>query len=144
MGASCFLIAPFPGFVELVGSAVDGAVFFVGSIFFTSAAALQCLETFNADREPGDRGARWRFRVLAFEPRRIDWWSSVVQFAGTLFFNVDTFRAMQTGIEQTSYTGSSGHPTPSARPSSSSPATLRTWRSAVVSPVDRAVASSGE
>ena len=53
VGSSCFLIAPFPGFVELVGSGVDGMVFFVGSVFFTSAAALQCLETFNADRGPG-------------------------------------------------------------------------------------------
>jgi hypothetical protein len=103
VGSSCFLIAPFPGFVELVGSGVDGMVFFVGSVFFTSAAALQCLETFNADRGPGGGGRRQRLRLLAFEPRQIDWWSSVLQFAGTLLFNADTFRAMQTGLEQPSY-----------------------------------------
>jgi len=102
IGATCFMIGPLPGFVEWVGSAVDGAVFFVGSVFFTSAAGLQCLETFNADREPGG-GGRQAFRVLVFEPRRIDWWSSVVQFIGTLFFNVMTFRAMQTGLEDPSY-----------------------------------------
>jgi len=77
-------------------------VFFIGSIFFTSAAALQCLETFNADRAPGGEG-RQRFRVVAFEPRRIDWWSSVVQFIGTLLFNVDTFRAMQVGFDDVAY-----------------------------------------
>lgn len=103
VGSSCFLIAPFPGFVELVGSGVDGMVFFVGSVFFTSAATLQCLETFNADRGPGGSGHRQRLRLLAFEPRRIDWWSSVLQFVGTLLFNVNTFRAMQTGLEQPSY-----------------------------------------
>jgi hypothetical protein len=102
VGSACFLVGPFPGFVELVGSAVDGAVFFVGSIFFTSAAALQCLEVFNADREPGRGGGR-RFRWLAFEPHRIDWWSAVVQFVGTVLFNVDTFRALQTGIDDTHY-----------------------------------------
>jgi hypothetical protein len=32
VGSSCFLVGPFPGFVELVGSTVDGIVFFVGSI----------------------------------------------------------------------------------------------------------------
>jgi hypothetical protein len=102
VGSSCFLIAPFPGFVELVGSGVDGMVFFVGSVFFTSAAVLQCLETFNADRGPGG-GHRQRLRLLAFEPRRIDWWSSVLQLVGTLMFNINTFRAMQTGLEQPSY-----------------------------------------
>ena len=102
IGATCFTVGPLPGFVELVGSAVDAAVFFAGSIFFTTAAGLQCLETFSADREAGGSGPH-RFRVLAFEPRRIDWWSSVVQFVGTLFFNVTTFRAMSTALESPSY-----------------------------------------
>jgi hypothetical protein len=41
--------------------------------------------------------------VFTFEPRRIDWWSCVVQVAGTLLFNVDTFRALQTGFDSPSY-----------------------------------------
>ena len=40
IGSACFLVGPFPGFVERVGSRVDGIVFFVGSIFFTTAAGL--------------------------------------------------------------------------------------------------------
>lgn len=102
IGAACFFVGPFPGLVELVGSGIDGLVFFVGSIFFTTAAALQCLETFNVDRAP-DGGRRRRFRILAFEPGRIDWWSSVVQFAGTLLFNVDTYRAMTAGFADVAY-----------------------------------------
>ena len=43
IGSVCFLLGPFPGFAGLVGSAADGAVFFVGSVFFTSAALLQYL-----------------------------------------------------------------------------------------------------
>ena len=50
----------------------DRLVFFVGSIF-TSAAALQWLEAINAD--PGPEARRERFRLLAWEPHRIDWWS---------------------------------------------------------------------
>jgi hypothetical protein len=102
VGSTCFLVAPFPGFEQLVGSAVDAVVFFVGSIFFTSAAALQCLETFNADRAP-DGGGHGGLRAAAFEPRRIDWWSSVVQLVGTILFNVSTFRALQTDFGDTSY-----------------------------------------
>jgi hypothetical protein len=85
IGSTCFLIGPFPGFVELVGSEVDGIVFFVGSIFFTSAATLQYV----------DGGL--------FRPRGLDWWSNVVQLAGTLFFNVTTFNALQTGLDTTQY-----------------------------------------
>jgi hypothetical protein len=84
IGATCFLVAPFPGVIQAFGSGVDAAIFFIGSIFFTTAAALQCRETYHADH-------------------RIDWWSSVIQFAGTLLFNVDTFRALQTGFDDVRY-----------------------------------------
>ena len=72
-------------------------VFFVGSIFFTSAAALQWLETINAD--PGPALRRGTLRVLTFEPRRIDWWSSGVQLVGTVYFNFSTFHALQAGLD---------------------------------------------
>ena len=81
IGSTCFFVGPLPGFVELVGSAVDAAVFFVGSIFFTSAALLQTLQA----------------------EERLDRWSCVVQFAGTIFFNVSTYRALRTGIDSTEY-----------------------------------------
>jgi hypothetical protein len=65
IGSICFLVGPFPGLVELIGSEVDALVFFVGSLFFTSAAALQYVE-----------GGLLR-------PRRLDWWSNAIQLAGT-------------------------------------------------------------
>jgi len=84
IGSACFLVGPFPGFVELVGSTVDGIVFFVGSIFFTSAATLQLATTGN----PG---------------RGLDWWSSAAQVAGTIFFNVSTFNALRQALDTTEY-----------------------------------------
>src|SRR5262245_45890015 len=39
VGSACFLVGPFPGFLQLVGPGVVGVVFFVGSVFFTLAAA---------------------------------------------------------------------------------------------------------
>ena len=57
IGSACFFVGPFPGFINLVGSAADGVVFFVGSLFFTSAALLQYLEAANANRDLS--GSRW-------------------------------------------------------------------------------------
>ena len=75
IGSTCFFIGPFPGFVRLVGAEADGIVFFVGSLFFTSAALLQALQSAGPDRLP-----------------------TLIQFAGTIFFNVSTYRAMQSAI----------------------------------------------
>jgi hypothetical protein len=84
IGAACFFVGPFPGFVQLVGQGADGVVFFVGSIFFTTGGGLQL------------------WQATAQRPQRRlggpAWWSAAVQFAGTLFFNVSTFHAMSTGL----------------------------------------------
>jgi hypothetical protein len=102
VGSTCFLIGPFPGFVELVGSTIDGIVFFVGSVFFTTAATLQLVQAGTAGGPPQERWLRRVGQVL-FQPGRVDWWSSAVQVAGTLFFNVSTFHAMQAGLKMTEY-----------------------------------------
>jgi hypothetical protein len=98
VGSACFVIGPFPGYLSLVGSAADGITFFVGSVFFTSAAALQYIEAANADRAPGDARRR-RLRIVTFEPRRIDWWATAVQLAGTVLFNVSTFDSMSSALD---------------------------------------------
>lgn len=82
-GSTCFLVAPFPRFLELVGERADAAVFFVGSLLFTSAAALQ-----------------W----LPFgQPHGIGWWSNTWQLVGTVFFNATTFRALSTAVGPADY-----------------------------------------
>jgi hypothetical protein len=67
LGSACFAIGPFPGFVHLVGAQADAAVFFAGSIAFTTAAALQCIPLS---------------------------WAAGVQLPGTLFFNLSTWDAL--------------------------------------------------
>lgn len=81
IGSFCFVIGPFPGYVQLVGSSADGITFFVGSIFFTSAAFLQLVTT----------------RLVG--GGRADWWAGGIQFAGTLFFNISTWEAMQKALD---------------------------------------------
>ena len=72
----------------------SGAIFFVGSLFFTSAAYLQLLEVVNEPdplTKKRPRTALWRW-----EPHKIGWWAVVVQLVGTLLLNMNTFEAMQT------------------------------------------------
>jgi hypothetical protein len=70
-----------------------GVVFFVGSLFFTSATYLQYSETVNVDHSLGQR-RRSRWRPASWEPRRIDWLAASIQLIGTVFFNVSTFTAL--------------------------------------------------
>jgi len=89
LGSTCFLIGPFPGYVQLVGESADGITFFVGSILFTLGGALQSLLAWPERRSPdGGRAA---------------WWAAIVQSAGTLFFNVTTYQAMGTALSSAEY-----------------------------------------
>lgn len=89
LGAGCFFIAPFPGYAELVGGNADELTFFVGSILFTAGGALQCWLAWPERHSPG--------------AGRAAWWAAVIQSAGTLFFNVTTFQATQTGVANSEY-----------------------------------------
>jgi hypothetical protein len=89
LGSACFLIGPFPGYVQLVGAAADAVTFFVGSILFTAGGALQTALSFHDRRSPG--------------AGRAAWWAATIQSAGTLFFNVTTFQAMHTSLSNSHY-----------------------------------------
>lgn len=73
VGSVCFALGSLPGYVADLPAAVVAWTFAVGSVFFTSAAALQLAGT--------DRALRW--------DRRAGW----VQLVGTVCFNVSTFAA---------------------------------------------------
>jgi YrhK-like protein len=83
VGSLCFLIGPFPGYVDLVGPGAAGVTFFVGSIFFTAGGLVQTASS---------RGAG-----------QAEWRAAVIQSAGTLFFNVSTYQAMQTALSSADY-----------------------------------------
>jgi uncharacterized membrane protein YpjA len=73
VGSACFAIASIPGASSLSDKAT-GAIYFLGSIFFTGAAAEQLRTTRESDRP--DLIASW------------------VQLAGTIFFNLSTYNAL--------------------------------------------------
>jgi hypothetical protein len=98
VGSLCFAAGAIAAQWSSASPSAIGVVFFVGSIFFTSAAYLQYAEAVNAERSLGATSRRRRWRPASWEPRRIDWLASLVQFVGTLFFNVTTFTGMKTGF----------------------------------------------
>lgn len=102
IGSLCFMVGPLPFYFELVGGPAVAATFFVGSVFFTAAAALQWLETVNTECETNEQSGG-SLRAFAWRPRGLDWWSSGVQLLGTLFFNVTTFRGMTVTTDSQSY-----------------------------------------
>jgi len=99
IGSACFVVGPAPGYLEWVGFRADALTFFVGSIFFTSAALCQYIETVTAPRSLGGPGAPTRRPFLGIEPSRIDWWASSVQLVGTVFFNITTFAALISNLD---------------------------------------------
>ena len=88
-GSACFLVGPFPGYADLVGDRAAALTFFVGSILFTAGGALQtALAAPTRNGSGADRAA---------------WYAATIQSAGTLFFNVTTYRALQTAFESPEY-----------------------------------------
>jgi hypothetical protein len=95
VGSLLFVLGAVPGYASAVGTRWDAVTFFAGSLFFTSAGFLTYREA--VDAGPQAPGATRR-RFFVFQPRRIDWWATAVQLAGTLYFNVSTGNAMRADL----------------------------------------------
>lgn len=83
IGSTGFVLGPVPAYASAVGSQTTALTFFVGSVFFTTAAYLSYMQVVR------DAGHRW----FGWAPRHIGFWATAIQFVGTLFFNVTTFAA---------------------------------------------------
>ena len=80
-----------PGYADAVGGVWDTVTYFIGSLFFTAASFLSY-------REAVDAAPHAHRRFFVYQPRRIDWWATAVQLAGTVYFNVSTGTAMVTDL----------------------------------------------
>ena len=78
IGSACFALGAAPGYASAVGGTTDGITFFVGSLFFTSAALLQMLDGLHMGL--------------------LDRWAGIIQFGGTIFFNFSTGHALLTNL----------------------------------------------
>jgi hypothetical protein len=76
------------------------AIYFAGSIPFTTAGYLQLFQTANAPSFSSlQRSASRRFTLFGWRPSEIGWLSCALQFVGTLLFNLNTFDAMLPGLD---------------------------------------------
>jgi hypothetical protein len=95
IGSVLFGVGSVPAYATAVGSEWDLVTYFVGSIFFTSAAFLTYREA--VDAAPLGLNPRHK-RFFVLQPRRIDWWATAVQLVGTVYFNISTLAATITGL----------------------------------------------
>lgn len=84
IGSACFVVGPVPAYASAVGAHRVALTFFVGSLFFTVAAYLSFMQVVRAS------GHRW----FGWEPAVLGFWATLIQFAGTLEFNVTTFASL--------------------------------------------------
>jgi hypothetical protein len=99
LGSICFAVASFACQWSSVSRPGIGITFFVGSVFFTAAAYGQHFQSVNVEPDPDRRRPlRSHLRPASWNPGRIDWLASAVQLAGTIFFNISTFLAMQDNL----------------------------------------------
>lgn len=98
VGASLFILGSLltllPDLSHRVGLN-SNSVYFSGSIPFTIAAYLQLFQAANAPPLPHEtQGEPITTRWIGWRPRDIGWWSCLLQWIGTLLFNMNTFNGM--------------------------------------------------
>jgi hypothetical protein len=74
----------------LIDVVVTNLIFFTGALFFTAAAFIQLAMSRRPRRDVTRADA-------------LDWWAAVVQFGGTLFFNLSTTEALLNALDPTSH-----------------------------------------
>ncbi len=84
IGSTCFLVGPVPAYESAVGARTTAMTYFIGSIFFTTAAYLSYAQVV---RQAGRRWFGWTPALMGF-------WATLIQFVGTLYFNATTFAGL--------------------------------------------------
>ncbi len=91
IGSALFALGSAPEFANWAGAPAANVAFFVGSWFFTFAAFVQ-LQLSGSLRGPTPAIAG--SERVGREVHKSEWWSSIVQFAGTIAFNISTGAAL--------------------------------------------------
>jgi len=75
------------------------AIYFMGSIPFTTAAYLQLYQAANAESLPDEaERPEGQWKLFGWKPQQAGWLSCALQFVGTVLFNFNTFDALLPGL----------------------------------------------
>ena len=101
IGSTCFAVGSMPVYATHVDPGVDGITFFVGSLFFTSAALLQHIQTVTADRGVGgaEAGGHLACCACCASRRASTGGRPASSWSGTLWFNITTFAALNDSFD---------------------------------------------
>jgi len=96
VGGSLFALGALLAQGDVGGPRLPAAVFLLGGVFFSTGGYASVLQVIDAPRAAGAdgvvRAAPWRW--WASEPGRLDWWSAVALFVGTLYFGASLLAAL--------------------------------------------------
>ena len=97
--ASVLNLAPALAGMLSLNSMDINAIYFAGSIPFTTAAYLQLYQAANANEFPSSIMPSSRRRLFfGWQPQDIGWLSCALQFVGTTLLNLNTFDAMNSSF----------------------------------------------
>lgn len=84
-----------------VSALAINAIFFAGSIPFTTAGYLQHFQAANASEfatDPASHAPHGRIKLIGWRPHNPGWLSTLSQFIGTVAFNFNTFDAIDAPV----------------------------------------------
>jgi hypothetical protein len=97
IGSALFALGSVPAYLNAVGTTVDSVTYFVGSIFFTAASFTQLMQAQTpamTEVDSDSQHQRVPVRFRAWLPHDRNWLAAVMQFPGTVFFNISTLAAL--------------------------------------------------
>ena len=99
--ASAAALWPQSWLLQEISPSRQGWIYFFGALFFTAAAFLQWLEAHNNDigaliKDEPEISGSWR--LFGWCPRNLGYLAALVQFTGTLLFNLNTTDALVSGL----------------------------------------------
>lgn len=100
IGAFCFVLASAMSLQGFYSDFIVNGIYFIGSLFFTSAAYGQFLEAINADitNESHLHAKDKKWIWFAFRAKNLGYLSSITQLIGTVLFNINTFASFYTYV----------------------------------------------